>query len=101
MWRRSQVIPKSARIRIEFDAEVLRNEIFDVHDFASFQSFWQRFENFLADRMVVGHLNVLEGRGLIPSEFADIDGHLAYQVGEDKHQIAYDQIAREWTITIR
>lgn len=51
--------------------------------------------------MVVGHLNVLEGRGLIPSDFADVDGHLAYQVGEDAHQIAYDQIAREWTITIR
>ncbi|MFW4410073.1 hypothetical protein ACNQEO_06715 [Lactiplantibacillus argentoratensis] len=65
MRRRPQVIPKSARIRIEFDAEVLRNEIFDVHD------------------------------------FADVDGHLAYQVGEDAHQIAYDQIAREWTITIR
>ncbi|MDV0431562.1 hypothetical protein RXV91_11875 [Lactiplantibacillus sp. DA1] len=95
------MIPKSARIRLEFDAEVLRNEIFDVHDFGSFQNFWHRFENFLADRMVVGHLNVLEGRGLIPSDFADIDGQLAYQVGEANYRIAYDQIAREWTVTIR
>lgn len=31
---------KSVRIRLEFNAEVLRNEIFDVHDFASFQNFW-------------------------------------------------------------
>ena len=92
---------KSVRIRLEFNAEVLRNEIFDVHDLASFQNFWQRFENFLADRMVVGHLNVLEGHGLIPSDFKDVDGQLAYQVGEDDYQIAYDQIAREWTVTIR
>ncbi|MBQ0837895.1 hypothetical protein [Lactiplantibacillus pentosus] len=92
---------KSVRIRLEFNAEVLRNEIFDVHDFASFQNFWQRFENFLADRMVIGHLNVLEGHGLIPSDFKDVDGQLAYQVGEDDYQIAYDQIAREWTVTIR
>ncbi|MEW2859029.1 hypothetical protein AB1A63_13320 [Lactiplantibacillus paraplantarum] len=51
--------------------------------------------------MVVGHLNVLEGRGLIPSDFADDDGQLAYQVGETNYRIAYDQIAREWTVTIR
>lgn len=51
--------------------------------------------------MVVGHLNVLEGHGLIPSDFKDVDGQLAYQVGEDDYQIAYDQIAREWTVTIR
>lgn len=93
--------PKSSNIRLEFDAEVLRNEIFDVHDFASFQRFWQRFEHFLADQMVVGHLNVLESHGLIPSEFKDTAGRLAYHAGNTEYQIAYDQIVREWLVTIQ
>ncbi|MFB9769647.1 hypothetical protein [Lactiplantibacillus modestisalitolerans] len=92
---------KSSKIRLEFDAEVLRNEIFDVHDFASFQRFWQRFEHFLTDRMVVGHLNVLEGHGLIPSEFKDANGRLAYRAGDADYQIDYDQIVREWIVTIQ
>jgi len=95
------LIPKSARIRLEFDAEVLRNEILVVHDFESFQGFWHRFENFLADRMVMGHLNVLESHGWIPSDFEDVDGQLAYQVGEEAYRVDYTQLAREWTVTIR
>lgn len=93
--------PKTTNIRLEFDAEVLRNEIFDVIDFASFQRFWQRFDHFLADRMVWGHLNVLDGHGLIPSEFEDVDGQLSYQAGEQTYQIAYDQLVREWVISVQ
>lgn len=93
--------PKSSNIRLEFDAEVLRNEIFDVHDFASFERFWQRFEHFLTDRMVIGHLNVLEAHGLIPSEFKDVAGRLSYLAGNEEYQIDYDQIVREWIVTIQ
>lgn len=93
--------PNSSNIRLEFDAEVLRNEIFDVRDFESFERFWQRFEHFLTDRMVVGHLNVLEGHGLIPSEFQDVAGRLAYRAGDEQYQIDYDQIVREWLVTIQ
>jgi len=35
----TQVTPKNSNVRLEFDAEVLRNEVFDVADFASFQRF--------------------------------------------------------------
>ncbi|CAM3186443.1 hypothetical protein [Lactiplantibacillus plajomi] len=92
---------KVSNVRLEFDAEVLRNEIFDVHDFESFERFWKRFEHFLGDRMVVGHLNVLEGHGLIPSDFNDADGQLAYVAGDQPYRTAYDQIAREWMVTIQ
>jgi len=95
----TQVTPKNSNVRLEFDAEVLRNEVFDVADFASFQRFWQRFEHFLEDRMVVGRLKVLEGHGLIPSDFKDVDGRLGYQAGEKQYQIDYDQIVREWIVT--
>ncbi len=93
--------PKSANIRLEFDAEVLRNEIFDVVDFASFERFWQRFEHFLEDRKVTGHLHVLEGHGLIPSEFKDVAGSLGYLAGGEPYQVDYDQIMRDWLITIQ
>jgi len=93
--------PKGSNVRLEFDAEVLRNEVFDVVDFASFQRFWQRFEHFLEDRMVAGHLNVLEGHGLIPSDFKDVNGRLGYQVGDDQYLIDYNQIVREWIVTIQ
>jgi len=98
-WRGSLLTPKNSNIRLEFDAEVLRNEIFDVHDFATFERFWQRFEHFLTDRMVAGRLNVLEAHGLIPSEFRDVAGRLAYSAGDQEYQIDYDQIVREWMVT--
>ncbi|MFC6182495.1 hypothetical protein [Lactiplantibacillus daowaiensis] len=93
--------PRSTNIRIEFDAEVLRNEVADIVDFASFKRFWQRFEHFLEDRMVWGHLNVLEGHGLIPSEFKDVNGQLSYSAGGDTYQVAYDQIVSDWVVTIQ
>lgn len=91
--------PKSSNVRLEFDAEVLRNEVFDVADFASFQRFWQRFEHFSEDRMVVDHLKILESHGLIPSDFKDVNGRLGYRAGEAQYQIDYDQIVREWIVT--
>ncbi|BDZ29785.1 hypothetical protein RA086_01230 [Lactiplantibacillus sp. WILCCON 0030] len=93
--------PKSSNVRLEFAAEVLRNEVFDVVDFASFQRFWQRYEHFLEDRMVNGHLNVLEGHGLIPSDFKDVGGRLGYHAGDEQYQIDYSQIVREWIVTIQ
>lgn len=97
----TRLTPKSSNIRLEFDAEVLRNEVFDVVDFASFQRFWQRFEHFLEDRMVQGHLNILEGHGLIPSDFADDNGRLSYRAGDQQYQIDYHEIVREWIVTIQ
>ena len=93
--------PRKSNIRLEFDAEVLRNEIFDVVDFPSFERFWQRFDHFLEDRLVAGHLNILEGHGLIPSDFQDVDGQLGYVAGGDQYQVPYDQLMRDWVITTR
>ncbi|AVK61710.1 hypothetical protein C5Z25_07940 [Lactobacillus sp. CBA3605] len=92
---------KESKIRLEFDAEVLRNEIFDIEDFASFQRFWHRFEHFIEDRVVLGHLNVLEGHGLIPSDFKDVEGQLSYHAGREQYTIDYHQIVREWLVTIQ
>ena len=49
--------------------------------------------------MVAGRLNVLEAHGLIPSEFRDVAGRLAYSAGDQEYQIDYDQIVREWMVT--